>query len=900
MDLATYCAELAANCSQSQTWVSQNTDLVRNEQEGLNKELRRAGRLFRRLERAASRKMCAGVFGPSQAGKSYLISALARDKQGNLLASFGSQKHDFIQEINPEGGKESTGLVTRFTLTKPTNLPATHPVQVNLLTETDLVKILANTYFADCEHKEDNVSDIDATLGNLATRPKVQSKIDLDALEDLREYLRDFRSKARVMILESQFWDKAISLGPNLDLEGRIALYGLIWDEVPEFTSLLRILLKALESLGHPEVLYCPIEALIPRTGSIIDVATLAGLESLCSIQGQSASANQDSKADDLAQSKLEVLTSNGQRAILPRCVVTALTAELTIVMEEPPAEYFNYTDLLDFPGYRSRYKIENVRQELVKPGLLKEMFLRGKVAYLFQRYCTERELTSMLLCIGPSNQEVQDLPGVINDWVGQTHGQTPALRQGRAVSLFFILTKFDMEFEQKKGAPSVETRWDNRLHASLLDFFGKQHDWPSHWDESQGFRNMFFLRNPNFRFDAILNYDQSGRELGIRAEMTNYVDALHKAFLASQLVAKHFKDPAQAWDAAMRLNDGGITYIREALNPLCNPQIKTTQLTATVKVVCEQLDRRLKAFYRTNDSELLLKQKFALARTIGRYLGELEKEYQRLGLLLRALTISDVEIFELYPEAFRRFLAKPEEEVVETKAVAEPEDLDLVDFNFDDWNPLSGNDKAKKDTENASSGPVKVYARDEAAFFAEYIESSWIAKLHALADDPSMQTLYHLPGREFSAFVSELATGAVRFDLRGKMIAEFHKVAEYVNTQKESIVWQEAAIAAHLINSYVDWLGYDPRADQENAREVRIGNRSVAVFPDKPEVLGLVKLAESREEHAGRYFYDWLNAFIGLVLGNVSFDGEQEINWEENAKLERILKKFEQIGTGS
>ena len=69
------------------------------------------------------RKMCAGVFGPSQAGKSYLISALARDTEGNLQARFGAEMHDFISEINPEGGKESTGLVTRFTMTRPESLP---------------------------------------------------------------------------------------------------------------------------------------------------------------------------------------------------------------------------------------------------------------------------------------------------------------------------------------------------------------------------------------------------------------------------------------------------------------------------------------------------------------------------------------------------------------------------------------------------------------------------------------------------------------------------------------------------------------------------------------------------------------------------------------------------------
>lgn len=118
-------------------------------------------------------------------------------------------------------------------------------------------------------------------------------------------------------------------------------------------------------------------------------------------------------------------------------------------------------------------------------------------MAYLFERYKTDLELTSMLLCIGPSNQEVQDLPAVINDWVSDAAGKTPELRQGRHTTLFLVLTKFDMEFEKKKGALDDETRWSNRLHASLLDFFGKQHDWPEQWTPDQPFNNTYWLRNP-------------------------------------------------------------------------------------------------------------------------------------------------------------------------------------------------------------------------------------------------------------------------------------------------------------------------------------------------------------------------------------------------------------------
>ena len=49
-------------------------------------------------------------------------------KNNNLNALFGNESHDFISEINPEGGKsESTGLVTRFTMTRPRDLPDGFP-----------------------------------------------------------------------------------------------------------------------------------------------------------------------------------------------------------------------------------------------------------------------------------------------------------------------------------------------------------------------------------------------------------------------------------------------------------------------------------------------------------------------------------------------------------------------------------------------------------------------------------------------------------------------------------------------------------------------------------------------------------------------------------------------------
>src|SRR5689334_11937726 len=90
-----------------------NAAKVGNERAVLTREFRRMAGTARRLEAAVGRPMCVGVFGPSQAGKSYLVSVLARPPGGALEAVLDGERVDFISRINPVGEKESTGLVTR-------------------------------------------------------------------------------------------------------------------------------------------------------------------------------------------------------------------------------------------------------------------------------------------------------------------------------------------------------------------------------------------------------------------------------------------------------------------------------------------------------------------------------------------------------------------------------------------------------------------------------------------------------------------------------------------------------------------------------------------------------------------------------------------------------------------
>ena len=878
--LAEECDRLARETGEAAAWLADNRELVGRDYDSHVKELRKAGRLFRGCAVAAKRKMCVGVFGPSQAGKSYLVSTLAGDASGRLLTRLGGKEHDFLSEINPAGGKESTGLVTRFTLTggeasktAPVD-PDAYPVHVRLLSPVDIVKILTNTYFSDAEHMDSPDRDaLLAALGELEKKKRgaPTGGISEDDVEDLQEYVtRYFRGKARVQqLLDRHFWDRVIPLAPLLEDEDRARLFGLIWDSVGPFNTLLASLFGALRALDFAPEAFLPVAALTPRERSIIDVATLGALT--------------PESGDDL-----DVVTAGGVRARIARVYATALTAELVIPMSHKPADFFDHTDLLDFPGYRSRKIFVDLARETEEPAKLKECFLRGKVAYLFERYCAERELTGLLLCIGSGPQEVQGLGGAVNEWLTGTHGATPEKRTGKDKSLFFILTKSDLEFEDKAGAKDVSERWETRMFASMEVF--SSHEWLNKWDANGPFNNFFLMRNPTVKL-YLFNHDAGGRETALKEEMAPWVREFEQAFTASPSVAAHFADREASWRAFMTPNDGGLSLIRDRLAPICKPELKRKQILTTLD---EQLGRildRLRPYWRTDDKEEERKRKAVLAQNLARaVLGMIRP--RRFGAFARLLTVRDQDLYDLYFQAQYRMHEEltalpPGADSARNGQSAPVESVDdlLADL-------LGENVIAPETPAPQAEAPAAATA-DEASAFGEQIEQFWLAGLRAQAEDPVLQQFFAFDAGLLSQFVHELGVGFVRLGARAALEDALRKAARYANVEKERLLWKQAGLAAGIINNYTDWLGFDPRSKSDAERTVTFGSRQRVLFSPPPETDGLPTLAEDPGDYAETAAMDWAAALIHLVQENVNFDGERDFDPVQNGRLRAILDAF-------
>lgn len=869
--LAEQCARLEKDLEAASAWLVRNKELVGRDLESHEKALRKAGRLMRSCETAAKRKMCAGVFGPSQAGKSYLVSTLAGNAERKLWTDLDDATYDFLSEINPAGGKESTGLVTRFTLSRPAETPGGYPVHVRLLSLIDVVKILANTYYSDAEHMEaPDRERMEQKLLELEKRKTSTPTGGLreDDVEDLQEYINKyFRSKPRVQqLLDQHFWDRAIRLAPCMDDADRSELFGLIWDSIPSFDGLACQLFSSLRALDFAPEAFCPARALIPRENSIIDVATLGALS-------------------PVPGDELELVSSGGARASLPRVYVAALTAELVIPMKDKPADFFEHTDLLDFPGYRSRKMFVDLAKETEDPAKLKECFLRGKVAYLFERYCAERELTSLLLCISSGVQEVQGLGGAVNDWIAGTHGGTPERRKGKENALFFILTKSDLEFEDKAGARDVSERWDTRMYASMEIFIS--YDWLKKWTPEEAFKNFFLMRNPTVKLH-LFDHDSAGNETGLKQATLPYVQQFEKAFMQSPVINEHFLYKVESWKAFLTPNDGGLSLIREKLAPICKPELKREQIKTTVEEHLALVRDRLRPYWKTDDKEEERKQKAILGQNLARIFLTLAKE-NRFGIFTRLLTIRDQEIYDLYFQARYQM----QEELAKAPIAASANSADIASDVDDMLADLLGAEALVSGAGQVPAESRTAPAGDEAQSFGEHIEKFWLSRLRSLADDIVLQEYFSFPQNLFTRFVHEISLAFVRLGVRRELEESLRVAGRYANISKERLVWKQAALASGLINGFIDWLGFDPGQKSEAERTVSFGNKMRTLFTPQAEIELLPPLAEEPAEYAAEQAMDWCAALIHLINENINFDGEQDFDPEQNRLLHDLLGKL-------
>ena len=538
------------------------------------------------LQKNGKTRPSIAIFGPSQAGKSYLTAKICEGSDETVSVKI-DKDYDFLREINPKGGKESTALVTRMTTHKgPTKRTAPNTVHASLLSVADLIGVFVNIYCFDLKQSNDLGRDIIAS--------RIESVCGKDILDQLHSAhnwvdpsLVYLRRVLGYLPIDLRPYTDLLRL-PNGFLEGKRAdqlteLFSPMWGDVSELSTLFEHLCGYLIELKLAPSIQIPVEAFVPREMSIIDVAVLSSLQ------------NTDSYSD----LSLEVMTYSSDIVDLPRPVLCALISEVEFVLNSPKTSLLESVDILDFPGARSRIRRDIQQYE---EGGVDKLFLRGKISHLFEAASSRDEIDTLLLCVKPGPMDVATLPDTVARWVNGVAESQISRR------LFILATKFDELFPAAAGqSKGDQEKFDNAIFSSVLEPFAATDDT---WFHKFKFKNIFPIRNPNYPYAGFFIYDkQSGQEIKLRDDTAEQIEDLKRAFAGSKSVISYVNKITEKWNSLMSPGDGGALFLINELATVDWEALKEERLNLKKQDLLRQVLQLLEPFAIHDDVSKKLQQ---------------------------------------------------------------------------------------------------------------------------------------------------------------------------------------------------------------------------------------------------------------------------------------------------
>jgi hypothetical protein len=288
------------------------------------------------------------------------------------------------------------------------------------------------------------------------------------------------------------------------------------------------------------------------------------------------------------------------------------------------------------------------------------EMFLRGKVAYLFNKYSSDYEISNLLFCQNDKQSEVKEIPTLINDWISNNIGRNKIERESNTKNipispLFVIFTFFNNQLKYDNtndDKDSIDYKWDTRFNRFFEEeLVTKSYDWHINWTERQSnFSNFFLLRDFKYSEDAFTGFDSNAVETGIHPNRVDFLDKLKRSFVEHPFVNRHFLNPEVSWDMAALPNKDGSEMIIDKLEPAANNFIKTNNYTHQLKEFKSFLTLQLNRYYQSDD----LDEKRKSAMIKGNHLQlELNRVFGRqpelFGIYVKHLLIDEALVYNYF-----------------------------------------------------------------------------------------------------------------------------------------------------------------------------------------------------------------------------------------------------------
>ena len=844
--------------------INQSIDWVKDSLEGekQNAAYRNLAFFRRQLKKkkfAMEGNPAAAMYGESQAGKSYLVSALLSSKGNPFKVMDGAgNEFDFKAQINPRGNEmESTSVVTRFSTTYK-SINDRYPVIAKTLSPVDIVLIICEAYYNNLSVNTtlsfDEIKErVDALETKYRASHESQLIITEDDILDIGDYFNDNFSKLEYNnIKDAAYFEKVGSLIARVAPEEWSVVFALLWNSNPQLTKLFEDLIQQFKLIDFADTVYLPIEAVLREKGTLLDVSRLD--EIYGPFKGQETGYTPNTPILYRSSNGNEIETS------FSKPFLCALTAEIIFVLPSSFSNdkpFLNHTDLLDFPGTR---RFENTNENNITDNSLTVLLRRGRVDYLFNKYSNNERINVLMFCQNHKQSNQSVMPEKLNRWIETMIGKNPIEREmfeSPISPLFVISTWFnkDLEYDpitDKQGdIQSLNERWNQRFSRTLEKEIFKidTYPWLIDWTQrNPNFQNIYLLRDFDKSsewnskiYRGYPDYKEEKEEVKPDSYPT-FREDLKKSFIEYPFVKQHFENPAISWEEAADMNKDGTKLIIERLT-IAAEHINHARREKTIvklnDILGHLLDELLKYFH-TSDKDIELQKAKTIAGDIQHRLDcAFNADGIKLfGKVMKEIMLEEVAVLDLY-----------------RKTIDDIEHRDVVNMdrysNYRLQVPVMENDTAstyfdrlaehyeKRTNEERSDFHKELSARgvdldalvagnsdvikNNAQQLAEALIEYWIACV-TLSDKHAIQKVLGGDGSTALQEVTSMFQKLFKKLHITKRIAE--KIRRYVDDQGKTDLPLEIVsdMSAEMLNRCLNTVGFDYYEESE-VNDLRIAN---------------------------------------------------------------------------
>lgn len=569
------CRQLAERGRELEAWIARAHPALGVAHIGLQQGVRRALQLSDSVLGATNIPPSIAIMGNWGAPRLDVALEMLEPNVGSTISTddIGAFPTDLLSTLVPRDDRGGASCIIRLRAAGPQNIDIRHPIAARILTEPDVLMVLAATWLGEVAAGERRLTDARELERFFVDLPvdmtdRSSPSLSIANLWQVRSFLYNRFSQSRDLATLDAFdyWRRLGNALPQMTEQQRAHGLSFLWGQDSFLSSVYAKCFEALSAVGHSNRVYLPLDAVETRS-EISGWRTAHPLSVLNSLSQLPAKDGRDDivravrvHGGIVALSRQSCALILAEATLVPRANWRVGTGDVNAVIFPAPAPYVAAAHLIDAAAALGG--IANEADAL-------QRFLRAKAIYLMDAAVDNSDATSLVACIQSDAQLSAATAAVVADWIDFNVGATAHDRE-RVRNCFFVVTVPPADSQMTVGTeldlPGAEDV-PAQNHKALNSLFYFDQTLNTNW-------------TPQRRFSAVAEYlpfKDANQSSALGALLEQICEATTASTKQQQLVARlargrqalvaqfmHFhtsSDPVQILD--WRRRNAGIVYNR-------------------------------------------------------------------------------------------------------------------------------------------------------------------------------------------------------------------------------------------------------------------------------------------------------------------------------------------------